>query len=520
MSARRPSAAYVTGTAAENGRQRVGRGTIDPRAHARLEGLEAQLTQRVDRRGHSLRRLLLLSDAAAVAFAFVPVAAYAGQLGGRGSFVSNLPLLVLAVPVALLLAYGHGLYHVHSRGAEHGAAEEAGPILRMSMLWAWVMLLIFRATKISPLAIEQIAIFWLLLVSFEFGLRAATRAFARRRPWYPENAIVIGTGAQVSAIVRKVLRHPEWGLNVVACVDYANASDRLGYIDHIAVLRGDVDVIEMIEQLDVQRVMVAWSTHLADSTEARFDLVRELTDKDIHVNLIPSWFEVLGARLELSELEGMPLLTVPLMRLSRSSLLLKRALDVAVSACALAVFAPLIALCAIAIKLDTPGPVFFRQRRVGREGEHFELLKFRSMVADADKIKLDVAALNVHGGGVDRGMFKIPADPRITRVGAFLRRTSLDELPQLWNILLGDMSLVGPRPLIENEARQVSGRFRRRLELTPGLTGLWQVNGRSEIPFEQMVNLDYLYVTSWSLWSDIKILIKTIPAVAASRGAY
>jgi lipopolysaccharide/colanic/teichoic acid biosynthesis glycosyltransferase len=142
------------------------------------------------------------------------------------------------------------------------------------------------------------------------------------------------------------------------------------------------------------------------------------------------------------------------------------------------------------------------------------------MVEDADAHKDEVADLNVHGGGNRDGMFKIRTDPRVTRVGSFLRRTSLDELPQLYNILVGDMSLVGPRPLIENEDRQVSGRFRRRLALTPGVTGLWQVSGRSEIPFEQMVNLDYLYVTSWSLWGDLKILIKTIPAVAARRGAY
>jgi lipopolysaccharide/colanic/teichoic acid biosynthesis glycosyltransferase len=164
--------------------------------------------------------------------------------------------------------------------------------------------------------------------------------------------------------------------------------------------------------------------------------------------------------------------------------------------------------------------VFFRQRRIGKDGKSFSLVKFRSMHADADVRKQDVRGLSFHGDGLGQGMFKIRRDPRITRVGAFLRRTSLDELPQLFNIVRGEMSLVGPRPLIEDEDRQVEGRFRRRLDLTPGLTGLWQIHGRSEIPLHSMISLDYLYVTSWSLWGDIKILMKTVPAVTGRRGAY
>jgi lipopolysaccharide/colanic/teichoic acid biosynthesis glycosyltransferase len=184
------------------------------------------------------------------------------------------------------------------------------------------------------------------------------------------------------------------------------------------------------------------------------------------------------------------------------------------------VLAPVIAACAIAIKLDSPGPVFFRQRRVGRDDRPFRVFKFRSMYVDADSRKDDVARLNFHGGGNDSGMFKIRDDPRITRVGRFLRRYSLDELPQLFNILRGEMSFVGPRPLIETEDRQIEGRFRRRLSLTPGLTGLWQAHGRSDIPFGQMVNLDYLYVTNWSLWGDVKLVMRTVSAVLRGSGAY
>jgi exopolysaccharide biosynthesis polyprenyl glycosylphosphotransferase len=252
----------------------------------------------------------------------------------------------------------------------------------------------------------------------------------------------------------------------------------------------------------------------------RTELICGLTDLGVHVDLIPSWSDVVGARLDLHEMEGMPVLTIPRPALRRSSLRLKRTLDVSVVGAALVLLSPLLLACAIAIKLNSPGPVLFRQRRIGRDDRPFEVLKFRSMCVDADQRKDHVASLSFHGGGVESGMFKIRDDPRVTRVGSVLRRYSLDELPQLLNILRGDMSLVGPRPLIENEDRQVKGRFRRRLGLTPGLTGLWQVHGRSDIPFDEMVSLDYLYVTNWSLWGDVKLLMRTLPSVMRGVGAY
>ena len=169
--------------------------------------------------------------------------------------------------------------------------------------------------------------------------------------------------------------------------------------------------------------------------------------------------------------------------------------------------------CAIAIKLDSPGPVFFRQRRVGKGDRRFEVLKFRSMYVDAERRKAEVAAMNFHGGGTSSGCSRSSRTRAITRVGGFLRRTSLDELPQLVNVLRGEMSLVGPRPLIESEHAQISGRFRRRSAITPGLTGLWQVNGRSEVPFEEMISLDLLYAATWSLRRDLKLLARTVSAV-------
>jgi lipopolysaccharide/colanic/teichoic acid biosynthesis glycosyltransferase len=235
----------------------------------------------------------------------------------------------------------------------------------------------------------------------------------------------------------------------------------------------------------------------------------------VHVDVVPRLFELIGPGVDIHSVEGMPLVGLTPFRLSRSSQFVKRAADVTVALVALVVLAPLFALIALVIKLDSPGPVFFRQLRMGSGGETFRIFKFRTMTADADERKAELAHLNKHvRNGGDPRMFKIEGDPRVTRSGRVLRRYMLDELPQLVNVLGGKMSLVGPRPLILDEDRHVDGWARKRLDLKPGMTGLWQVLGRSDIPFDEMVKLDYVYVTSWSLWNDIRLLLRTIPLVA------
>jgi lipopolysaccharide/colanic/teichoic acid biosynthesis glycosyltransferase len=191
-------------------------------------------------------------------------------------------------------------------------------------------------------------------------------------------------------------------------------------------------------------------------------------------------------------------------------------MDIAGATAGFILLSPLLLAIAAAIKLTSPGPVLFRQRRVGRANAVFTMWKFRTMVHGAHRMQSDLAHLNEMEGG---HMFKITDDPRVTTVGRILRRASLDELPQLWNVLRGEMSLVGPRPLVPAENDQVIGWHRTRLDLTPGLTGPWQVMGRNAIPFQEMVKLDYLYVTDWSLWSDVKLLLRTLPVVVGRRGA-
>ena len=318
-------------------------------------------------------------------------------------------------------------------------------------------------------------------------------------------------------VARKMLQHPEYGINLVGFVD-AEPKERRADLQHLTLLGPPERLPAIVRLCDVERVVVAFSN---ESHEETLALIRSLNELNVQVDIVPRFFEIVGPGVDLHTVEGVPLIGLPPVRLSRSSRLLKRVVDLVVCAVSLVALAPVFALIALRIKLDSPGPVFFRQTRVGIGDTTFEIYKFRTMTADADERKSEVEHLNIHAAdGGDGRMFKVPDDPRTTRFGRFLRRYSLDELPQLLNVLIGDMSLVGPRPLIVNEDKQVEDWARKRLYVKPGMTGLWQVLGRSDIPFDEMTRLDYLYVINWSLGGDLGLMLRTIPAVFRARRAY
>jgi exopolysaccharide biosynthesis polyprenyl glycosylphosphotransferase len=268
-------------------------------------------------------------------------------------------------------------------------------------------------------------------------------------------------------------------------------------------------VADVVADHAIDRMIIApWSTQNDEVVE----LVRVAKGIGLNVSVLPGLFEAVGSHVHFDELDGMTVLAVPRFDLTRSSRVVKRGLDVLGSTVGLLFLAPIFLVAAIAVRLGSSGPVFFTQTRVGRDGERFKILKFRTMVEGADDLKAALRHLNQQDG-----LFKISDDPRVTRVGGFLRRTSLDELPQLLNVLRGDMSLVGPRPLVPDEDDLVEGWSRRRLQLTPGMTGPWQILGGGRVPLQEMVKLDYLYVTGWSLWNDVKILLRTVSYVLARQ---
>jgi lipopolysaccharide/colanic/teichoic acid biosynthesis glycosyltransferase len=227
-------------------------------------------------------------------------------------------------------------------------------------------------------------------------------------------------------------------------------------------------------------------------------------------------FEVIGSSVQFDHVDGLVMLGVHRFGLSRSSQVVKRTMDVCGAALALVIAAPVMALVALAIRLEGPGPILYRQKRVGRNGQLFTMLKFRTMVPGAHQLREELRALSSAGDG----MFKVRDDPRVTKVGRFLRKTSLDELPQFINVLGGEMSLVGPRPLVIDEDARIAGWHRRRLDLTPGLTGPWQVLGSRDnrVPLRDMVTIDYLYAANWSIWSDVKVLLRTVAHVCRAKG--
>jgi exopolysaccharide biosynthesis polyprenyl glycosylphosphotransferase len=261
----------------------------------------------------------------------------------------------------------------------------------------------------------------------------------------------------------------------------------------------------------VQRAIVA-----PDSVEANkmLDLICTFEAVGVKVSVLPRLLEVVGSSVEFDDLHGVTVMGVRRFALTRSSTTVKRAFDLVGSILGLLAVAPVMIAIAIAIKFDSKGPLFFKQRRVGQHGTYFEVFKFRTMVPDADALKDSLRDRNE----AQEGLFKIADDPRITRVGRFLRKSALDELPQMFNIVRGEMSLVGPRPLVVDEDQHVVGWYRRRLELTPGMTGPWQILGPARVPLREMGAIDYLYVANWSLWGDIKILLRTVPHVVGRRG--
>jgi exopolysaccharide biosynthesis polyprenyl glycosylphosphotransferase len=413
-----------------------------------------------------------------------------------------LGIAVVAVPLWLALFTAYDLYDNDSLRISVSSIDEVRDVFHALLVGSLVFMIVSQGLRFAAgwwisSAVEA-AIFATTAIFFVPLVRGSLRSWVFPRVMERRRTLIVG-GAEAELVQRKLERHPEYGLDVVGVVES---------FDEIA---------KLVERHDVDRVLLACE---ADHDKA-LDIVRTMRRPDLQISIVPRYSEIFTAHATLDDVEGMPLVTLPPIRLGRSARVLKRSVDIALSGLALALLSPLLVSIALAIRLDSRGPAIFRQPRRGRGGSTFSIAKFRTMHLDAERRRLQDADF-VARNEVDGPLFKIKTgrDPRLTRLGGFLRRTSLDELPQLWNVLRGDMSLVGPRPFVVYEADQITGWGGRRLDMTPGITGLWQVLGRNDLPFEEMVKLDYLYVTNWSVWWDLKILFRTIPVVLTGRGAY
>ena len=461
------------------------------------------------RREFRVRVILLAGDLLACFAAIAVMETLVGRFETR-----DIGLSLLVLPGFACWALLAGIYRLYAReGASlsRSTFDDLPDLLLLTTLATWLGLVFLVETGLAHPRLRNLIVFWVVFVGAIVASRALARAVARRAfAGLRERTIVVGA-RRVGALVGRKLSGPRRGIELVGYLD-DNPLETEG-IEHL----GGVDALERVVRAHgVERVIIAFSQLPAQQEN---DLCRRCLELEVQLDIVPRLFEVVGPRALVQSLDGLPLLSLSPARLSPSARAVKRGLDIAVSGAALLLLSPLLVVAAVWIKLDTPGPVFFRQERMGFGGARFRIFKFRTMAVDADVRKDEVAHLNKHTESGPR-MFKVPDNPRVTPFGRFLRRWSLDELPQLINVLRGEMSLVGPRPLILGEDEHIRGHSRRRLSLTPGITGLWQVLGRSDIPFAEMVALDYLYVTNWSLWGDMKLLAQTVPVVLQRRGAY
>jgi len=484
---------------------------VPPAALRRRRTLPRELSEArgpaaVMRRDTLFRRSLLVADVIAILMALtltVAVSARRVPLHLTWESMAGIPLLLIGAKLM-------GLYDRDETLLRKTTLDEAPRLLQLATLSTLVAWLAGRLVVAGALDRREALFLWLSLAALLVLCRAAARAFALRiAP--PERCLFIGDERSAEMIHDKLSSHGGVNARVVAHLD----------LDKVAPWSTDTvssprlsEIRDLAQTLDVHRAIIAPGWEASADSEQTLNLVHTLKAVGVRVSLLPRMLEVVGSSVEFDDLHGVTLMGVRRFDLTRSSAAIKRAFDLVAASFGLLAIAPLMIAIAIAIKLDSRGPVFFRQLRVGRHGRRFYMLKFRTMVPNAEDLKDGLRDRNE----AKEGLFKIAQDPRVTRVGRWLRRTALDELPQLFNILTGEMSLVGPRPLVVDEDECIAGWHRRRLEITPGITGPWQILGPARVPLKEMVALDYLYAANWSLWVDVKILLRTIPHVLGRRG--
>jgi exopolysaccharide biosynthesis polyprenyl glycosylphosphotransferase len=450
------------------------------------------------------RRGLAAADASAVLLAF----ALALAIGGH----TPRPTACLLLPLTVAVGKIAGLYDRDENLISKSTVDELPALFQVATAYALIVWLTDGAFVDGRLDRPEVVLLWCaLFISLGLTRAAARRLVLRRTP--SERCLVLGELATAELLQSKFDSSHLINATVVGYIPLQGrrARGEVPALPSLPALGSLGDLAAALWEHRIDRVVIDSST--TPFGDRLLDKIRLIKSVGVKVTLLPRMLEVVGWSVALDDVGGMPLLGVRGYGLTQSSRFLKRSLDVVGSVAGLAALAPLLLAIAVGIRISSRGPVLFKQRRVGRNGRTFNLLKFRTMYEGADAQKHGLLEHNEA-----EGLFKIADDPRITPLGRVLRRCSLDELPQLVNVLRGEMSLVGPRPLVAEEDNLIQGWLRRRLDVTPGMTGVWQVLGSARIPLREMVKLDYLYRANWNIWLDLKILIRTIPFVLTRRG--
>jgi exopolysaccharide biosynthesis polyprenyl glycosylphosphotransferase len=451
------------------------------------------------------RRLLVVAD----------LAAAAGGLGvlAAASRHGLATVSLAAIPLIVVLAKLGGRYDHDEVVLRKSTLDEVPSLLVLAGAYALAWSLVAFAAGLKPSAGDLgVVTLWAATSALLVAGRGSARMFAQLSAPRERTLIVGGAGAR-NMLARSLLADPGARVEVVGYLPLEN--ERRAHSDWggRSRRRRDLSLEDLEAVVQEQRVDRVFLIPTSADSETMLGAVRRASAIGVKLSIVPRLFELVGSAVEFDMVGGVTVLGVRRPGLGRSSRTVKRAMDVIGAGIGLLALAPFGLIIALAIKLDSDGPVFFRQSRVGRDGQKFQMIKFRSMVDGAEAQHAALTSLNELDG-----VFKLRSDPRVTRVGRWIRRTSLDELPQLLNVLRGDMSLVGPRPLVIYEDVLVEGRHRDRLQMAPGMTGPWQVLDHPRPPLSEMVKTDYLYAANWSLWNDIKIILRTLTHVVAQRG--
>ena len=469
-----------------------------------------QASRRRRPRGWLMRRLLLAADVLGYVVAVTAVELLYGSKGAPDAvpLAGELALFAVGLPAFLVGAKLFGLYDRDEERANHSTSDD---LLRVFLLITVGVFLMTRLPAVAGSAdpdLTKFTAFWGLGIVAVTGARAAARAIGRHGRAYLQNTVIVGAGDVGQLMARKVIHHPEYGLNLVGFVD-THPRERRSYLDHLPV-RGDLDELpQLVHAHDVDRVIFAFTD---DSHVELLPLIRQLREAGVQVDLVPRLFEVIGPKVDIHTVEGVSLIGLPPVRPTRSARAIKRSVDLVGASLLLLVSAPIFAVVALLIKLDSKGPVFFRQPRLGEGMREFEVIKFRTMkttTTDDDHRRYVATIARPEAAPSDDGLFKLSRADAVTRVGRWLRTASLDELPQLLNVMRGEMSLVGPRPCLAYELDLFAPHHFERFLVPAGLTGLWQVSARAHSTFVEALDMDVLYAQSFSLGLDLKLLFRT-----------
>ncbi len=479
---------------------------------------EALLHRRRSGRDRLMPRSLLLADLAGLCLAYALATLLATGDGVLGT-PREMLVFALTLPCWVLAAKLHGLYEHDQARTDHTTTDDVVGIVHIVTAGVLLLLVASRVAGRASPSVDALIVFWGLAICVLPAARTIAREVCRHSAAYTQNAIIVGAGEVGQLIGRKLIRHPEYGVNVVGFVDSEPRARRSDLPEHFSILGPPQSLPDLVRRLDVDRVVIAFSH--ASAAEL-VSLVRRLSGLPVQIDLVPRLFELVGPHTNVYGVEGIPLLGLTPTRAGRGARALKRGLDVVASAAGLILLAPLLGWIALRIHRGSPGPVLFRQTRLGIEMREFELLKFRTMKVETDSsAHRDYirATMSASAEADESGLYKLDRGDSVTSVGRWLRRTSLDELPQLVNILRGDMSLVGPRPCIPYEVENFERHHLERFSVPQGLTGLWQVAARANSTYGESLDMDVAYARNWSLGLDLRLLLRTPGAVLRQRSS-